>query len=141
MLRVFVLGDFLFQYCGDLGHLDEEGFLFITGRAKDIIIRGGENIACNEIEKVFYEHPSVYEAAVHGAPNDRLGEIVCAVVYLKNGCTATVEEMQDHVRSHLAVFKVPSHIRFIGEPLPRIASGKFDKVGLQKQTLAWLQQA
>ena len=126
---------------GDIGHLDEEGFVFITGRAKDMIIRGGENIACGEIEKVLYEHPSVFEAAVHGAPDDRLGEIVCAAVYLKNGCSATVEDIKDHVGLHLATFKVPSHVFFVTEPLPRIATGKFDKRALQKQTLERLQKA
>jgi len=124
---------------GDVGHLDDEGFLFITGRAKDIVIRGGENIACGEIEYVLYEHPFVNEAAVHGAPDDRLGEIVCATIYLKTGCESTESEIQDHVRQHLATFKVPSHVRFTGEPLPRIASGKFDKRALQQDTIAWLE--
>ena len=126
-------------YSGDLGHLDEEGFLFITGRAKDIIIRGGENIACSEIEYVLYEHPFVAETAVHGAPDDRLGEIVCATVYLKPEANATEAEIQDHVRKHLAVFKVPSHVLFVDEPLPRIASGKFDKRALQQRAIEWLQ--
>ena len=127
-------------YSGDIGHLDDEGFLYITGRAKDIIIRGGENIACGEIENVLYEHPSVNEVAVHGAPDDRLGEIVCATIYLKTGCNATEEELQNHVRSRLAVFKAPSHVLFVDEPLPRIASGKFDKRSLQKRAIAWLQE-
>ncbi len=126
---------------GDIGHLDDEGFLYITGRAKDIIIRGGENIACGEIEYVLYEHPSVNEADVHGAPDDRLGEIVCATIYLKTGCSATEEEIQDHVRSRLATFKVPSHVLFVDEALPRIASGKFDKQRLQRRTIEWLQES
>lgn len=124
---------------GDIGHIDEEGFVFITGRAKDIIIRGGENIACGEIEYVLYEHPAVNEAAVHGAPDDRLGEIVCATVYLKQGADASEAEIQEHVRSKLAAFKAPSHVLFVDEPLPRIASGKFDKVTLQKRAIDWLQ--
>ncbi len=124
---------------GDLGHLDEEGFLYITGRAKDIIIRGGENIACAEIEYSLYEHPAVNEASVHGAPDERLGEIVCATVYLKTDCEATEEEIQAHVRTQLAAFKVPTHILFVDKPLPRIASGKFDKRALQKRAIDWLQ--
>ena len=88
----------------DLGYLIEDGFLFITGRAKDIIIRGGENIACSEIEHVLYEHPAVDEVAVYGAPDDRLGEIVCASVFLKQDCTATEEEIKNHVGSHLSAF-------------------------------------
>ncbi len=119
-------------HSGDLGHLDEEGFLYITGRAKDIIIRGGENIACGEIEYVLHEHPSVNEAAVHGAPDERLGEIVCATIYLRTGCSATEEEIQDHVRSRLAAFKVPEHVHFVENRLPRIASGKFDKLALKQ---------
>lgn len=126
---------------GDLGHLDDEGFLFITGRAKDIIIRGGENIACSEIEYALYEHPSVNETAVHGAPDDRLGEIVCATVYLKADCEETEQAIQDHVRSKLAAYKVPSHVLFVDEPLPRIASGKFDKRALQQRAIDWLQKA
>lgn len=129
------------MHSGDIGHLDDEGFLYITGRAKDIIIRGGENIACGEIEYVLYEHPFVNEAAVHGAPDERLGEIVCATLFLKTGCESAESEIQDHVRSHLAAFKVPSHVRFVDEPLPRIASGKFDKRLLQQQTVEWLQKA
>ena len=127
-------------YSGDLGYLDEEDYLFITGRAKDIIIRGGENIACGEIENVLHEHPAVNEAAVLGAPDERLGEIVCATVYLRTGCTATVEEIQKHVGSHLASFKVPSHVHFAAERLPRIASGKFDKITLKKQTIERLEK-
>ena len=126
-------------YSGDLGHLDEEGFLYITGRAKDIIIRGGENIACGEIEYVLHEHPSVYEAAVHGAPDERLGECVCATVYLRTGCSATEEEIKDHVRSHLAAFKVPKHVHFVENRLPRIASGKFDKLAVKQLTMERLQ--
>ncbi len=122
-------------YSGDLGYLDDEGFLFITGRAKDMIIRGGENIACGEIENVLHEHPSVKEAAVLGAPDERLGEIVCTTIYLKRDCTATEEEIQNHVGDHLAAFKVPSHVHFSEEPLPRIASEKFDKIMLKKQAI------
>jgi len=124
---------------GDLGHIDEEGFVFITGRAKDIIIRGGENIACAEIEYSLYEHAGVNEASVHGAPDDRLGEIVCATVYLKEGCDHSEEEIKAHVKSQLAAFKVPAHIFFVDEPLPRIASGKFDKRTLQKRGVELLE--
>ena len=115
-----------------------EGFLYITGRAKDIVIRGGENIACAEIEYVLYENPKVNEAAVHGAPDERLGEVVCATIFLKAGESATEEDIQNHVRGRLAAFKVPSFVRFVDQPLPRIAAGKFDKRALQSETIEWL---
>ena len=116
-------------------------FLFITGRAKDIIIRGGENIACGEIEHALYEHDAVAEASVYGAPDDRLGEIVCTTVYLKPGENASDAEIQSHVRERLAAFKVPSHVLFSDEPLPRIASGKFDKRAMQRSAIEQLQGA
>ena len=122
-------------YSGDLGRLDEEGILTITGRAKDIIIRGGENIACGEIEYVLHEHPAVNEAAVHSAPDERLGKIVCGTIYLRTGCSASEKEIQEHVGSHLAAFKVPSHVHFSEKRLPRIAVGKFDKITLKKQAI------
>ncbi len=122
-------------HSGDLGHLNEEGFLFITGRAKDVIIRGGENITCGEIENVLHDHPAVNEAAVYGAPDERLGEIVCASIYPKTGAISISEEIQDHVRSRIAAFKVPTHVYFTDEPLPRIASGKFDKLALKKAAI------
>jgi long-chain acyl-CoA synthetase len=127
-------------YSGDLGYMSDDGFLYITGRAKDIIIRGGENIACLEIENVLHLHPSVSEAAVHSAPDDRLGEIVCATILLREGCNATIEDIQNHVKSHLAAFKAPSHVHFLNERLPRIASGKVDKITLKKEAIERLEE-
>ena len=127
-------------YSGDLGYISDDGFLFITGRAKDIIIRGGENIACLEIENVLHLHPSVNEAAVHSAPDDRLGEIVYATILLRKDCSATIEDIQSHVKSHLAAFKVPSQVHFMDEQLPRIASGKVDKITLKKQAIERLRE-
>ena len=126
-------------YSGDLGHLDEEGFLYITGRAKDVIIRGGENITCGEIENVLHDHPAVNEAAVYGSPDDRLGEVVCATIYLRKDCSATEEDIQNHVRSRMAAFKVPSQVHFMDKRLPRIASGKFDKRALKQAAIERLQ--
>jgi acyl-CoA synthetase (AMP-forming)/AMP-acid ligase II len=127
-------------YSGDLGYISDDGFLFITGRAKDIIIRGGENIACLEIENMLHLHPSVNEAAVHSAPDDRLGEIVYATILLRKDCSATIEDIQSHVKSHLAAFKVPSQVHFMDEQLPRIASGKVDKITLKKQAIERLRE-
>jgi len=126
-------------YSGDLGYLSEDGYLYITGRAKDIIIRGGENIACGEIEYILHEHPAVNEVAVHGVTDDRLGEIVCATIYFKTGSSPTEEEIKEHVGRRLAAFKVPSHVYFSTEPLPRIAAGKFDKITLKRQAIERLQ--
>lgn len=112
---------------GDIGHLDPEGFLYVEDRAKDVVLRAGENVYCAEVEAAIYEHPAVYEAAVFGVPHERLGEEVVAVVQLKPGEKLTSEELRAHVRQRLAAFKVPSTIVFVDEQLPRSASGKILK--------------
>ncbi|MGI8492502.1 MAG: class I adenylate-forming enzyme family protein [Acidimicrobiales bacterium] len=98
---------------GDAGHLDEEGFLYIEDRLKDMILRGGENVYCAEVEAALYEHPGVNEAAVLGVPHPRLGEEVAAVVSLKPGREVSEGELQAHVAERLAAFKVPSRIRLL----------------------------
>lgn len=122
-----------FVYSGDLGKLDAEGFLFITGRAKDIVIRGGENISCSEVEHALYEHPAVFEAAVYGVPDERLGEAVAASVRVRPGAQLTAAELQAHLGRRLAQFKLPAHLFLQQEQLPRIASGKIDKRLLKQQ--------
>lgn len=112
---------------GDLARLDEEGFLFIVDRAKDIIIRGGENIYSVEVENALYEHPAVTDAALIGIPHRTLGEEPAAVVHLAPGTTATEAELQDWVRARLAPFKVPVRVAFVAETLPRNANGKILK--------------
>ncbi len=112
---------------GDLGRLDEEGFLYIEDRAKDMILRAGENVYCAEVEAAIYEMPAVYEAAVFGVPHERLGEEVAAVILLREGETLTAEQVQDHVRERLANFKVPTRIHFATEQLPRNPAGKILK--------------
>jgi long-chain acyl-CoA synthetase len=121
---------------GDLGRLDEEGFLYIEDRAKDMVLRGGENVYCAEVEAAIYEHPAVYEAAVFGVPHERLGEEVAAVICVRDGETVSVEELQAYLREHLAPFKVPSKIMFTTEQLPRNASGKILKRELRDQLSA-----
>ncbi|WP_210358429.1 class I adenylate-forming enzyme family protein [Sphingomonas beigongshangi] len=116
---------------GDLARLDEEGFLFIADRAKDMVIRGGENIYSIEVENVLYAHPSVTDAALVGIPHRVLGEEPVAVVHLCPGCVATEAELQAWVRERLAAFKVPVAIRFLPEPLPRNANGKILKTTLK----------
>ena len=112
---------------GDIGRVDEEGFVYVEDRAKDMVLRAGENVYCAEVEAAVYEHPAVYEAAVLGVPHDRLGEEVAAVVYVRPGHTLTVEELQEHVRARLASFKVPTKVLLCHEQLPRNAAGKILK--------------
>jgi long-chain acyl-CoA synthetase len=117
---------------GDLARLDEEGFCYIIDRAKDMLIRGGENIYCIEIENVLYDHPAVMDAAIVGIPHRTLGEEPAAVVTLKPGAEATEDELRAHVAEHLAAFKVPVKVRFWHETLPRNPNGKILKNELKK---------
>ena len=117
---------------GDLARLDEEGFCFIIDRAKDMLIRGGENIYCIEVENVLYDHPAVMDAAVVGIPHKTLGEEPAAVVTLKHGAEATEKELRAFVAERLAAFKVPVKIVFWPETLPRNANGKILKNELKK---------
>ncbi|MDP3855251.1 class I adenylate-forming enzyme family protein [Phenylobacterium sp.] len=117
---------------GDLARVDEEGFCFIIDRAKDMLIRGGENIYCIEVENVLYDHPAVMDAAVVGIVHRTLGEEPGAVVTLKPGASATEDELRAHVAEHLAAFKVPVKVRFWHETLPRNANGKILKNELKK---------
>ncbi|WP_296600583.1 class I adenylate-forming enzyme family protein [Phenylobacterium sp.] len=117
---------------GDLARLDEEGFCFIIDRAKDMLIRGGENIYCVEVENVLYDHPAVMDAAVVAKPHRILGEEPAAVVTLKPGAEATEEELRAHVAERLAAFKVPVEVKFWHETLPRNPNGKILKTELKK---------
>ena len=117
---------------GDLARLDDGGFCYIVDRAKDIVIRGGENIYSSEVENVLCAHPAVTDAAVIGIPHRFLGEEPAAVVHLARNAAATQEELQAWVRERLAVFKTPVRIVFVPETLPRNASGKILKSELKK---------
>src|SRR5579875_749499 len=118
---------------GDIGRMDEEGYVYVEDRAKDMVLRGGENIYCAEVEAVVYEHPAVYEAAVFGVPHERLGEEVAVAVYPKPGMSVTAEELQRHVASRLAAFKVPSKVVVLEDALPRNAAGKILKRQLRDE--------
>ena len=120
-------------HTGDIGHLDEDGYVFITDREKDMVIRGGENIGCQEVEAVLYEHPKVLEAAVFGVPDDRLGETLAAVVVNRPNETLTAADVRDFAAQHVAKFKVPDHVWVRAERLPRIASEKIFKRGLREE--------
>jgi steroid-24-oyl-CoA synthetase len=114
-------------HTGDIGHLDDEGFLSITDRKKDMIIRGGENVYCVEIENRLVDHPAIADAAVIGVPHPELGEEVKAVVQLEPGQSLTEDDVRAWVKEELADFKVPAHVELRTDPLPRNASGKLLK--------------
>ncbi len=114
-------------HTGDLGHLDEDGFLYITDRKKDMIIRGGENIYSIEIEQRLVDHPDIADAAIYGVPHPELGEEVKATVQLEEGATLTEADVKQWVADGLAAFKVPAYVDLTFEKLPRNASGKLLK--------------
>ncbi|MBE0593267.1 MAG: AMP-binding protein, partial [Gemmatimonadales bacterium] len=115
---------------GDIGYLDEEGFLYVQDRLKDMIISGGENIYPAEVESVLYEHPDIAEVAVIGAPDERWGERVVAVVAARAGRSVTLESLRSHAERKLARYKLPSEIRLV-EALPRNPTGKVLKQNLR----------
>lgn len=112
---------------GDIARIDEDGFIYIVDRAKDMVIRGGENVYCSEVEIAIYKHDTIAEAAVFGIPNDRLGEEVAAVIVLRPGASLTEAELTTFLAQTLAKHKIPSKIWFRDEPLPVNANGKFLK--------------
>jgi len=118
---------------GDLGYLDEDGYLFIVDRKKDIIIRGGENISCQEVEAAIYEHPDAKECAVFGLPDERLGEVVGAVVWMAPGSKADAAMLTEFLSERLAPFKVPVKIWMASDSLPKLGSEKIDKVSLRSR--------
>ena len=121
---------------GDIGHIDDEGFVYVSDRAKDMVLRGGENIYSAEVEAAIYEHPAVYETAVYGIPHERLGEELACHVMVKEGATLDADELQRFVGERLASFKVPSRVTIVTEQLPRNASGKILKRQLRDTVTA-----
>ena len=118
---------------GDIGYLDEDDYLFIVDRKKDIIIRGGENISSAEVEAAIYAHPAVSEVAVFAVPCERLGEVPAAVIYSENDRSFGRDEVLDFLRERLASFKHPAHLWFVDEPLPKLGTGKIDRVTLRDE--------
>jgi long-chain acyl-CoA synthetase len=125
-------------YSGDIGMLDELGFLIILDRAKDIVIRGGENIGCAEVEYAISEHPEVSEVSVYGIPEERLGEMLCCSIMLKADSVLNSEQLTSFLSSRIAGFKIPERIFFQYEQLPRIATGKIAKKELRVKTMEFL---
>ncbi len=120
-------------HTGDIARIDEDGFVFIVDRVKDMVLRGGENVYCSEVEAAIYEHPDVVEAAVFGVPDDRLGEAVGAAIVLRSGSTMTDEQLVAFLTDRIAKFKIPSSIWFRARELPRNANGKFVKRALRDE--------
>ncbi|QFG26739.1 acyl--CoA ligase [Actinomadura sp. WMMB 499] len=130
--RAFVDGWF---HSGDLARVDADGFVYIVDRAKDMLIRGGENVYCAEVEAALYEHPAVADCAVIGVPHDVLGEEVGAVVVPRPGASLTAEEAREFLAARIAAFKVPAHWWLRGEDLPRNPGGKILKTRLREELL------
>lgn len=114
------------MHTGDLATLDEQGYCNIVGRVKDLIIRGGENISPREIEEFLHRHPLIQDAQVFGAPDSRYGEAVCAWIKLKPQAQCDAEAVRSFCAGQIAHYKVPQHIRFVGE-FPMTVTGKIQK--------------
>jgi fatty-acyl-CoA synthase len=126
------------MHTGDLAILDAEGYCNITGRVKDLIIRGGENISPREVEEFLYRHPQVQDVQVFGIPDQRYGEVVCAWIKLKGGAPCDADIIRAFCRDQIAHFKVPQHIRFV-EQFPMTVTGKIQKFVMREQMIAELQ--
>lgn len=122
-------------HTGDLARIDEDGFVYIVDRAKDMVIRGGENVYCAEVEAALFEHPAVDDAAVIGVPHDELGEEVGAVLRLKPGTSATADDVRAFLAERIAKFKIPVHYWFRDTELPRNPGGKILKTHLRREVL------
>jgi long-chain acyl-CoA synthetase len=120
---------------GDIARIDEDGFVHIVDRAKDMVLRGGENVYCNEVETVIYQHDDVAEVAVFGVPDDRLGEDVAAAIVLREGASMTSDELRTFLADRIAKHKIPAQVWFLDDQLPRNANGKFVKRELRKQLI------
>ena len=118
---------------GDIGYLDTEGYLFIVDRKKDIIIRGGENISCPEVEAAGYEHDAIAELSVFGIADERFGEVPGLVYHCKAGTSVAPDDLKAFIGARLAPFKVPVHFWHAQEPLPRLGTQKIDRVTLRRE--------
>jgi long-chain acyl-CoA synthetase len=123
-------------YSGDLGYMDEDGFLYISGRKKDMIKTGGENVFAVEIENIIAEIAGVVECAVFGLPDPKWDEIIAAVIVTRTGMTVTEEEVVRFCREHLAPYKSPRVVHFQTDPLPQSGAGKIQKREIKQSLLA-----
>ena len=122
-------------HTGDVARIDEDGFVFIVDRIKDMVLRGGENVYCSEVEAAIYELEGVAEVAVFGVPDDRLGELVGAAIVLAPGAAMTEDDLGARLGEHLAKFKIPERVWFLNDALPRNANGKFVKRELKESLI------
>src|SRR5205823_900715 len=120
-----------YVHTGDVGYLDEDGYLFIVDRKKDIIIRGGENISAAEVEAACYACAAVAEVSVFAAPDERLGEVPVAVIHTRDALTG--EDLRAFLEQRIAKYKVPDRFIFSDQPLPRLGTGKIDRRALKAQ--------
>lgn len=120
-----------FFQTGDIGFQDKDGYFYIVDRAKEMIVSGGENVYAGEVEAAIYEIPEVKEAAVFGIPDDKWGELVAAAVVLRPGSSLSAEELKQYCKTRIASYKVPRHIEFMTEELPKSGSGKILKRALR----------
>ncbi len=118
-------------HTGDIGYIDEDNFIYLVDRAKDMVLRGGENVFCSEVETALYKHPDVAECTVFSIPDERLGEEVGAAIFPAQGKYPAAAELREFCKTQLAAYKAPRYIWILDEPLPRNASGKFVKRALQ----------
>ena len=118
---------------GDIGYLDEDDYLYIVDRKKDIIIRGGENISCPEVEAAIYEHPEIVELSVFGIADDRYGEVPGVVYQCHEGVTVSADDLKTFLSTRLAPFKIPAYYWQVTEPLPRLGTQKIDRVTLRRE--------
>jgi long-chain acyl-CoA synthetase len=119
-------------HTGDVARIDEDGFIFIVDRKKDMVLRGGENVYCAEVEACVHHHPAVAECCVFGVPDARLGEEVAIAVVLRPGHALSADELRGHCAAHMSKHKVPRYVWFLNEAIPRNASGKFLKRQLRE---------
>ncbi|MCP4301609.1 MAG: long-chain fatty acid--CoA ligase [Gammaproteobacteria bacterium] len=126
---------------GDVGYLDEDQRLYIVDRKTDMVISGGENIYCAEVERVFSQHPAILEAVTFGIPDDRLGEKLIAMVRLRHGESTDAAEIENFLKEHLATYKVPKIIAIVEDPLPRNPAGKIPKPKIRELFLSTLDES
>jgi long-chain acyl-CoA synthetase len=122
-----------FFHTGDIGRQDKDGFFYIVDRAKEMIVSGGENVYSAEVEAAIYEIPEVKEAAVFGIPDEKWGELVAAAIVLRSGTDLSAEEVQRYCKTRIASYKIPRHIEFLAEELPKSGSGKILKRVLREK--------